>query len=210
LSVLDVDAPGRLYVCRYWEHQPWLVDLIRAPVPRSSAVADPTATAESLGQPYPAGPEAPRPDRPRRAAAVAALRPYCVISGGPGAGKTFSVVKILALLVEQGLRRTGRAPRITLTAPTGKAAARLPAHETVFAMTVHESQESEFEEVAVVLPPRPSPVANSMDTQPGPLPAAAPMWHPLRPGSGEPAPRVRVTVYPLQFGRGVASPADRL
>jgi exodeoxyribonuclease V alpha subunit len=35
---------------------------------------------------------------------------------------------------------------------------RLPAHETVFAMTVHKSQGSEFERVALVLPERPSPV----------------------------------------------------
>ncbi|MEM1034063.1 MAG: exodeoxyribonuclease V subunit alpha [Myxococcota bacterium] len=36
--------------------------------------------------------------------------------------------------------------------------ARLPAHETVFAMTVHKSQGSEFERVVFVLPPRASPV----------------------------------------------------
>jgi exodeoxyribonuclease V alpha subunit len=38
------------------------------------------------------------------------------------------------------------------------APARLPAHETVFAMTVHKSQGSEFQDVLVVLPPRPSAV----------------------------------------------------
>ena len=37
-------------------------------------------------------------------------------------------------------------------------AGRLPEHETVYAMTVHKSQGSEVDEVAVVLPPRPSPV----------------------------------------------------
>lgn len=35
---------------------------------------------------------------------------------------------------------------------------RLPEHETVFAMTVHKSQGSEFARVAIVLPERPSPV----------------------------------------------------
>lgn len=38
------------------------------------------------------------------------------------------------------------------------APARLPPHETVFAMTVHKSQGSQFEQVVVVLPERPSPV----------------------------------------------------
>src|SRR5205085_160273 len=38
------------------------------------------------------------------------------------------------------------------------APSRLPAHQTVFAMSVHKSQGSEFEEVAVILPERASPV----------------------------------------------------
>jgi ATP-dependent exoDNAse (exonuclease V) alpha subunit len=36
--------------------------------------------------------------------------------------------------------------------------ARLPEHTTVFAMTIHKSQGSEFERVLVVLPPEPSPI----------------------------------------------------
>jgi exodeoxyribonuclease V alpha subunit len=35
---------------------------------------------------------------------------------------------------------------------------RLPPHETVFAMSVHKSQGSEFDEVAVLLPEQVSPV----------------------------------------------------
>jgi exodeoxyribonuclease V alpha subunit len=38
------------------------------------------------------------------------------------------------------------------------ATARLPACETVYAMTVHKSQGSEFDELLLVLPPEPSPV----------------------------------------------------
>lgn len=58
------------------------------------------------------------------AAATAAARPFTVISGGPGTGKTTTVAKLLAILVEVGLR-AGQAPTIRLVAPTGKAAARL-------------------------------------------------------------------------------------
>jgi exodeoxyribonuclease V alpha subunit len=36
--------------------------------------------------------------------------------------------------------------------------ARLPPHETVYAMTVHKSQGSEFQEVVLVLPEKPSPI----------------------------------------------------
>ena len=59
-------------------------------------------------------------DGQRLAAAIALGRRFAVISGGPGTGKTTTVVKVLALLLDQdpGLR-------IALAAPTGKAAARL-------------------------------------------------------------------------------------
>ncbi|MEA2480529.1 MAG: exodeoxyribonuclease alpha subunit, partial [Thermoleophilaceae bacterium] len=61
-------------------------------------------------------------DRQRMAAAVAALRRFAVVAGGPGTGKTTTVARIVALLMEQA---TGAAPLVALAAPTGKAAARL-------------------------------------------------------------------------------------
>jgi exodeoxyribonuclease V alpha subunit len=42
--------------------------------------------------------------------------------------------------------------------PRSLAPGRLPPHETVFAMSIHKSQGSEFDEVAVVLPERVSPI----------------------------------------------------
>ena len=47
---------------------------------------------------------------------------FCVITGGPGTGKTRTVAAILALLLEQA---GNDSLRIALTAPSGKAAARL-------------------------------------------------------------------------------------
>ncbi|WP_440053451.1 exodeoxyribonuclease V subunit alpha [Pseudoalteromonas sp. T1lg65] len=56
------------------------------------------------------------------ACALAAIKRFCVITGGPGTGKTTTVTKLLAIL--QSLYQT--APlTIKLVAPTGKAAARL-------------------------------------------------------------------------------------
>ncbi len=43
-------------------------------------------------------------------------------------------------------------------APRRFALAHLPAHETAYAMTAHKAQGSEFDEVAIVLPPEPHPL----------------------------------------------------
>jgi len=61
------------------------------------------------------------PDMQRLACEVAAQNRITLITGGPGTGKTTTVVKLLSLLV----RTSPRALQIHLAAPTGKAAARL-------------------------------------------------------------------------------------
>ena len=54
------------------------------------------------------------------ACTLALIKPFVLISGGPGTGKTTTVAKLLALLCDEAAL-----PRIALVAPTGKAAARL-------------------------------------------------------------------------------------
>jgi exodeoxyribonuclease V alpha subunit len=61
------------------------------------------------------------PDMQRLACEVAAQNRITLITGGPGTGKTTTVVKLLALLVGTSTREL----HIHLAAPTGKAAARL-------------------------------------------------------------------------------------
>ena len=56
------------------------------------------------------------------AALACTLGRFCVITGGPGTGKTTVVSKILALLLAQA---QGENFRMLLSAPTGKAAAKL-------------------------------------------------------------------------------------
>ena len=67
-------------------------------------------------------PDADSGDRARMAARTAACRRLCVVSGGPGTGKTTVAAAIVALLIEL---RLAAPERIALAAPTGKAAARL-------------------------------------------------------------------------------------
>ncbi|MEO5342518.1 MAG: AAA family ATPase, partial [Gammaproteobacteria bacterium SHHR-1] len=67
----------------------------------------------------------PRPNWQKIACALAARSGFAIITGGPGTGKTTTVVRLLALL--QGLRLRNGQPllQVRLVAPTGKAAARL-------------------------------------------------------------------------------------
>ena len=62
-----------------------------------------------------------------RACITAAQSHFCLITGGPGTGKTSAVLKLLALLLSVHAQQHGDAtlPRIRLCAPSGKAAARL-------------------------------------------------------------------------------------
>lgn len=61
-------------------------------------------------------------DWQRVAAATAALKRLCIVSGGPGTGKTHTVVKIMAILQ---MLEPDRPLSFGLAAPTGKAASRL-------------------------------------------------------------------------------------
>lgn len=59
------------------------------------------------------------------AACIAAKNGFTVITGGPGTGKTTTVIRLLALLVKLHQDQAHHQPIIKLVAPTGKAAMRL-------------------------------------------------------------------------------------
>lgn len=118
-SVVQVEG-GLLYLDRYWREEGQVRDdlLTRAAAVAPHVVDDRLLTrADALfpGEGY----------AEQRAAALAAARQWTtVLTGGPGTGKTTTVAGLLALLTDQA-DATGRRLRIALTAPTGKAAARL-------------------------------------------------------------------------------------
>ncbi len=126
VTPLVLDDAGRLYLRRYWAHQERLAAAIRARSVQADAGLDRAWLTSALDRLWPADSSSAREiDWQRMAGLMAVHRRFLVISGGPGTGKTFTVVKILALLIEAALQRGRRPLRITLVAPTGKAAARL-------------------------------------------------------------------------------------
>ncbi|EPC01651.1 hypothetical protein L861_15310, partial [Litchfieldella anticariensis FP35 = DSM 16096] len=107
-------------------------DYSLTPDPRGSAAPlrdgagrhpdDTTAIAQALNALFPTSHTL---DWQKLACALAARSHFAVITGGPGTGKTTTVVKLLALLQTLALSESERPLRILLAAPTGKAAARL-------------------------------------------------------------------------------------
>lgn len=108
----------RLYLYRYWNYEQQLATQIhvRSLMPCTDVNHD--ILEKGLSRLFLQKRESK--DYQKIAAHTAVLRNFCIISGGPGTGKTFTVVKILALLLEQNPNLN-----IALVAPTGKAAVRL-------------------------------------------------------------------------------------
>ena len=117
---LILDAAGRLYLYRYFRYETLLAQGIRDRAVTEIGSDEDAALAVSLDRYF--GPDETGGDHQRLAALRAIRQRFSVISGGPGTGKTTTVVRILALLLEQP---GGARFRIALAAPTGKAAARL-------------------------------------------------------------------------------------
>lgn len=110
---------GRLYLARYQAYERHLATQLlqrAADLPE----VDEAQLSESLTRLFAFNQQ--QPDWQRLAAAQAVRRKLAVISGGPGTGKTTTVVRLLAALLGQpGCEHLA----IGLAAPTGKAAARM-------------------------------------------------------------------------------------
>ncbi|UXI68668.1 exodeoxyribonuclease V subunit alpha [Tahibacter amnicola] len=119
LLVLDGE---RLYLKRYWDHECQVAAAIGVRTGRWLPM--PQTAQDELQRLYPAAAIA-TVNWQKVACAIAAQSAFCVITGGPGTGKTTTVVRLIALLQTAALAGAGQRLRIRLAAPTGKAAARL-------------------------------------------------------------------------------------
>ena len=136
----SAEAPGslplildgeRLYLHRYFDYERRLARTLAARSATLPGASDPAglppgvaALLDRLFAPAPRAPagaaDPPDPDWQKIAVITALLGRLTIISGGPGTGKTTTVVNLLACLLAAEPNC-----RIALTAPTGKAAARL-------------------------------------------------------------------------------------
>jgi exodeoxyribonuclease V alpha subunit len=130
---------SRLYLRRYWQYEQDVLRGVQARLARASSLRQATPVAwiaQGLQALFGAAPGtgAVQPDWQRMACALMSCSAFGVITGGPGTGKTTTVLRLLALLQSLALRpspaaqsglQTVQPLRICLAAPTGKAAARL-------------------------------------------------------------------------------------
>lgn len=112
----------KLYLRRYWRAETLIAQSViaRACVPRD---VDCVAVRQWLDRLFEPDPQESGPDWQKIACAIAVRRQLTIVTGGPGTGKTYTVARLLALLL--ALADDPAALRIALAAPTGKAATRL-------------------------------------------------------------------------------------
>ncbi|AWY42634.1 exodeoxyribonuclease V subunit alpha [Pseudomonas putida] len=112
----------RLYLRRYWAYERRIDHSLRQRLAVHEAA--PNDLPQRLTGLF--GPARPGEviDWQKLACALATRRAFSIVTGGPGTGKTTTVVRLLALLQAPAVE-AGQPLRIRLAAPTGKAAARL-------------------------------------------------------------------------------------
>jgi len=125
LTPLIVESQ-RLYLRRYWQYESRLAMQLATLAAIQFDILDPEP---ALARHFPT--DRQESDAQQQAARAALTQALTVVTGGPGTGKTTTVLKILALLLELN----PNPPFIALAAPTGKAAMRL--QQTIVANKAH-------------------------------------------------------------------------
>lgn len=156
---LILDEQDRLYLHRYWEYEQSLADIIKSRLRSARPAINIEILRQGLARLFTGHPGHRETNWQKVAAFSAVTSNFCVITGAPGTGKTRTVAAILALLLEQ----SGRQPiRIALTAPSGKAAARLKESVQIAKSTLRCS-----EEIKASLPTEATTIHRLLGTIPG-------------------------------------------
>jgi len=113
----------RFYLRRYWRYQQTVDNKIEARA-KYRAEKLPSQIVSRLNTLFQKNKETP--DWQKIACALALRSRFCIITGGPGTGKTTTLTKLLALAIERSqVQSPTHQPLILLAAPTGKAANRV-------------------------------------------------------------------------------------
>lgn len=123
----DAGAPlilekTRLYLRRQWSYETGVAAGIHTRLSTVDNPPDASAVRTLLDQLF--SESSTDVNWQKVACALSVAKRFSIITGGPGTGKTTTVVRLLSLS-QQLARSKGRTLRIRLAAPTGKAAARL-------------------------------------------------------------------------------------
>ncbi|GLQ31765.1 exodeoxyribonuclease V subunit alpha [Litoribrevibacter albus] len=144
----------RMYLNRYWHYEEGIAKFVRK---GQSIKVDDVALANILDGLFPSTADG-SVDYQKLAAAVALTTSMSVITGGPGTGKTYTVVRILAALIQYHHAQVAdenadKLPVIKLAAPTGKAAARMleSIRGAVDTLPLDETQKAAFPDSASTL-----------------------------------------------------------
>jgi exodeoxyribonuclease V alpha subunit len=148
---LILDDDHRLYLHRHFEQEQRLARRLLQAAQAEAGAWD-AGTRDALDSLFGTTPGV---DWQKAAAALALRRRLLVLSGGPGTGKTSTVVKLLAALLLRDPKL-----RIALCAPTGKAAARL-------SEAVRERAAALPEALRALLPQQASTVHRLLGARPG-------------------------------------------
>ena len=113
---------SHLYLNRYWNYEKELIEFVKSYSSTINILKNQAELQSRIGELFSESSSPGQPDWQKIAVITALLKPFCIISGSPGTGKTSIIFKILLLFLEENRNNN---LRIALAAPTGKAANRL-------------------------------------------------------------------------------------
>ncbi|WP_017445446.1 exodeoxyribonuclease V subunit alpha [Gayadomonas joobiniege] len=113
-----------LYLRRYWQFEQTVAELIRPRCVTQTLNEQQLSAAQTmLNKVFNQSSQASETDWQAVAVANSLIHQLAVICGGPGTGKTYTVARLLVVLLAMADKQ--KTPRILMAAPTGKAAQRM-------------------------------------------------------------------------------------